>query len=130
MIGDVGVSGGRDCGCGRKSFKLAEVRGRTLGYFIKNDGSKVHSHFLVQGLFFKDWIERFQIVQEKIDDVVIYVKKRPDAEVGAVETQDIKTQCRLLMGEECRVDIQFVDDIAPSESGKFIYTICKAATDE
>ncbi|MFI4910736.1 MAG: phenylacetate--CoA ligase family protein [Sedimentisphaeraceae bacterium JB056] len=124
-IGDVGVNGGSKCQCGRNTFKLGAVKGRTLGYFIKPDGSKVHSHFIVQGLFFRDWIERFQIVQEKLDYVVIYIKKRGGVEFDQGDIEEIKTQSRLLLGQQCRIDIDFVSDISRSESGKFLYTICK-----
>ncbi|MBA7482811.1 hypothetical protein ES707_18310 [subsurface metagenome] len=69
-IGDAAVAGGNRCRCGRNTFKIEKILGRTLGFFKKPDGSLAHSHFIVQALFFRPWIKRFQIVQDAIDHIL------------------------------------------------------------
>ncbi len=124
-IGDVAVSGGSGCGCGRGGFKLQEVKGRTLGYFVRGDGSLAHSHFIVQALFFHYWIERFQVVQDSIDRICINIKKRSDCQAAQNDIEQIKQKCRAFMGQGCEVELKFVDSIEPTASGKYLYTICK-----
>ena len=81
-IGDVAVPGGYECACGRNTFQLKKVMGRTLGYFRKGDGSLVHSHFIVQALFFREWIRKFQVIQDQLDRVLIRVELRGGQEAA------------------------------------------------
>ncbi len=124
-IGDVAVAGRNDCPCGRKTLVLDSVIGRTLGYFKKADGYLAHSHFIVQALFFRDWIKRFQVVQELFDKIVIRVELKKDAKPDQEELDDIVRKIQMVMGQDCCVLFDFVEKIEPSPSGKFIYTICK-----
>jgi phenylacetate-CoA ligase len=124
-IGDVAVAGGWGCDCGRNSMLLKKVVGRTLGYFKKADGSLAHSHFLVQALFFRDWIKRFQIIQDEIDHVLIKVQLNENAEADKSDIEDITKKTKILMGESCNVDFDFVEEISRTASGKFVYTLCK-----
>jgi len=124
-IGDVAVPGGNECPCGRKTFQLKKVLGRTLGYFKKADGSLAHSHFLVQALFFRDWIKRFQIVQDAINHVIIKIQKNDSTRTADEELAYIVEKTKILMGRDCEVEFQFVDEITRASSGKFVYTLCK-----
>ncbi len=123
-IGDVAVLGAADCPCGRGTPLLRKVVGRTLGYFRKADSSLVHSHFLVQALFFRDWIKRFQIIQECIGRIVIRVQITEGMQPNREDMDDIIKKTKMLMGQECQVDFDFVDEIKRSPSGKFVYTVC------
>jgi len=124
-IGDVAVAGGWHCDCGRNTFQLKEVVGRTLGYFKMRDGSLVHSHFIVQALFFRGWIKRFQIVQDQIDHILIRVELREDQRQVDEDIADITRKTKMLMGANCKVEFDFVDSIMPTASGKYVYTLCK-----
>ncbi len=124
-IGDVAVSGDCDCPCGRNTFKLKEIIGRTLGYFKQRDGSLVHSHFIVQMLFFRNWIKRFQVVQDRYDHILIRVELRSGKQAPESDLKDIITKTKMLMGQSCQVDIEFVDEISRTASGKYVYTLCR-----
>jgi phenylacetate-CoA ligase len=124
-IGDVAVAGGWGCDCGRNTMLLKKVVGRTLGYFKKADGSLAHSHFIVQAVFFRNWIKRFQIIQDEIDHVLIKVQLNENTEANKSDIEDITKKTKILMGESCKVDFDFVDEIHRSASGKFVYTLCK-----
>jgi phenylacetate-CoA ligase len=124
-IGDVAITGGWGCDCGRNSMLLKKVVGRTLGYFKKADGSLAHSHFLVQALFFRDWIKRFQIIQDEINHVLIKVQLNDNAHADQSDLEDIVRKTKILMGESCNVDFEYVQDIERTPSGKFVYTLCK-----
>lgn len=124
-IGDVAIAGGWDCPCGRHTFLLKELSGRTLGFYKKEDGSLVHSHFLVQSLFFRDWIKRFQIIQDEYNHILINIELRTDKKPDEEDIKDITKKTKLLMGDNCAVDFQFVDCISRTASGKYVYTLCK-----
>lgn len=123
-IGDVAISAGySECNCGRNFFSLEKILGRTLGYFKKRDGSLIHSHFIVQRLFFKKWIKRFQIVQDGFEHIVIRIEK--SGEPSRKELEDIIYKTKILMGKDCKVEFEFVNEIEPSKSGKYLYTVCE-----
>ncbi len=124
-IGDVAVGGGYECKCGRNTFLLEKVLGRTLGYFKKADGSLAHSHFIVQALFFRDWIKVFQVIQDEIDHILIKVQLNAGAVPPQGDIDDITGKIKLLMGDSCAVDFEFVDNISRTASGKYVYTLCK-----
>lgn len=122
-IGDVAIGGGYGCQCRRNTFLLKRVVGRTLGYFKKPDGSLAHSHFIVQALFFRDWIKRFQIVQDEIEHVLIKIELQENVRPPEEDIEDITRKTKILMGETCKVDFDFVDNISRTTSGKYMYTI-------
>ena len=124
-IGDVAVPGGHRCACGRNTFQLRKVMGRTLGYFRKADRSLVHSHFIVQALFFRDWIKKFQAIQDALDHVLIRVELSSGHVAPKEDIDDIVTKTKILMGQSCRVDFDFVESIGRAASGKYLYTICE-----
>ena len=124
-IGDVAVGGSSNCPCGRKTPVLDSVIGRTLGYFKKADGTRVHSHFIVQALFFRTWIRRFQVIQEAFDKVVILMELKDGVGPNENDLADIRAKTQVIMGSQCVIEIRIVDKIKHSQSGKFVYTLCK-----
>lgn len=124
-IGDVAIAGGNKCGCGRNTFLLKEVLGRTLGYFKKSDGSLTHSHFIVQALFLRDWIKRFQIIQDRIDHILIRVELYEHREPYKEDIEDITRKTKIIMGASCKVDFDFVESMERTQSRKYLYTVCK-----
>lgn len=124
-IGDVAIAGGHKCGCGRNTFLLKEVLGRTLGYFKKSDGSLAHSHFIVQALFLRDWIKRFQIIQDRIDHILIRVELYEHREPYKEDIEDITRKTKIIMGASCKVDFDFVESMERTQSRKYLYTVCK-----
>lgn len=120
-LGDVAVSSGySECSCGKNYFSLEKILGRTLGYFKKRDGSLIHSHFIVQRMFFKSWIKRFQIGQDDFEHIIIRIEK--SGEPSRNELEDIINKTKILMGKDCKVEFGFVDEIKPTKSGKYLYT--------
>jgi phenylacetate-CoA ligase len=125
-IGDMGIWADRECTCGRGLPLLETVTGRTMDYFVTKEGKIVPSEFFIHLLgvvLNSGWVKKTQIIQEDYDYVkvnfVTYMK--PSDEV----LKDIEAKIRFVMGESCKVEFEFVDDIPPSSSGKYRYTINK-----
>jgi phenylacetate-CoA ligase len=124
-IGDIAEAGGNRCSCGRNTFQLKKVLGRTLGYFKKSDGSLAHSHFIVQALFFRGWLKRFQVIQDRIGHIVIKLEPHKEGNVPEDDLKNITSKTKILMGEDCEVEYDIVDKIERSPSGKYVYTLCQ-----
>ena len=56
------------------------------------------------------------------------MRRKDLADVGGAETaglDEIVQKVRVAMGNDCNVAFEFVDDIEPSASGKYRFTISK-----
>lgn len=130
-IGDLASWTGRPCSCGRPWPLLAGVDGRTADFFYASDGSKFYPGVIHAVFFYRDWIKRFQAVQEALDHVVVSILPRPGQEPDPVrlkqEMGEIRTSLEAMLGKEIRVDVVLVDDIPPSPSGKFAHLVSKVA---
>jgi phenylacetate-CoA ligase len=128
-IGDMGAWAEQTCTCGRAWPLLKEVSGRITDNFITKGGTLVYGAFFRHLLFFRDWIVRYQIIQEDYDLIrILIVPHEPNGmpvEFHDREVKDITEKIRLVMGQSCHVDFDFVDDIVPLPSGKYRYTISK-----
>ena len=121
-IGDRGaMAPAHTCACGRGGQILARVSGRSVDVFLKRDGTHVDGVYFFHMLRSRDWVRKFQIVQADYERVVFRVALQSDSVPH--ELEEIRRETRLVMGPDCAVDFEFVEDIAPSSSGKFRFTI-------
>jgi len=122
-IGDRGVlSRSESCVCGRHGQILERITDRNVEMFRKRDGTLVDGLFFNHFLYYKDWVKKFQVVQKDYERVVFKIQ-RTNKEYQEAELEEIREKTRVVMGEECEVTFEFVDDIPPSRSGKYSYTI-------
>lgn len=120
-IGDTGVMGECDYSCGYNLDVLEKVTGRVTDHFIRRDGSLFHGQYFGFMFYFTPWVKRFQFVQKDYDWVKVYIELAGEKDQAKLD--DITAKVRLVLGDECRVEFEFVDEIKPSPSGKYLYTI-------
>jgi len=122
-IGDRGVLSRSDsCACGRQGQILEKITGRNVEMFRKRDGTLVDGLFFNHFLYYKEWVLKFQVVQKDYERIVFKIQPTNKA-YESWELEEIREKTRVVMGDECEVTFEFVDDIPPSRSGKFSYTI-------
>ncbi len=127
--GDRGVMGARRCECGRVYPFLERVIGRTGACFVRRDGTVIIPEFFVQLLAWEidsPDIRKFQVVQEDVDRITVRMVPQPGRD-GYSEDDRISIRRRVSEGMNAPVDVDFVvvDDIPPSQSGKYHFTISK-----
>jgi phenylacetate-CoA ligase len=97
---------------------LGDITGRTLDSFRKRDATVITPNYFTQLLYFRPWINKFQVVQKDYEHIVYrFVKTGFDC--PQQELNELLAKTRLVMGEGCRVDFEFVSDIPVSGSGKY-----------
>ncbi|MHC4281069.1 MAG: phenylacetate--CoA ligase family protein, partial [Planctomycetota bacterium] len=119
-IGDTGCFSNKMCSCGRGFPLLKEVTGRVFAHFLKKDGSVIHSQFFVALFFFKPWVREFKVVQKDYELIEILVALEQEVDQGDVEV--ITGKIKEVMGQNCKVEFKFVDEVPPTDSGKYLYT--------
>lgn len=122
-IGDTAIRGPDTCGCGQLLPTLKKITGRITDHFKLKNGTHVPAEFFIHLLGVecnKGEIKKFQVIQEdynKIRIAVVINNKIPDD-----YTQDIDEKIRVVMGPECEITWNFVDDIPKTKTGKYLFT--------
>jgi phenylacetate-CoA ligase len=118
-IGDLAVRGPDRASCGHPLPTLSRITGRTIDAFVKRNGEIVPGEALALTIYEEPWIKQFQLVQEDYAKVRILVvlQDRFDENRKA----DIERQIRFLLGAECTVLWDFVEEVPTTPQGKYRY---------
>lgn len=122
-IGDIGVLSERSCPCGRNLPLLEKVKGRIWDVIVGANGNRiVGSLWIIKGI---DGIEQYQVVQENRREIIFNMIPGPG--FGEIEKSELVRRIREKCGEEMSVNIELVDEIPPTESGKHRYIISRVS---
>lgn len=127
-IGDMGSWAEGDCTCGRAWPRLREVSGRVMDAIICANGDSVTPTYFIRLMRLgnlTDQIDKFQVIQESVKHITISIVAKHKSEQLGKSLVDVKEKIKLVMGDDCQVEFNFVDDIPPSPSGKYRYVISK-----
>ena len=122
QIGDLAVPAENEqCSCGRGLPSIKKVVGRDVNIFKTKDGTLIDGEYFTHLIYFKDWIQKFQVVQKQFDLIKLHVVLND--EKSESDMKEIVDKIKIVMGQDCKVVFEFVDDIEPLKSGKYLYTI-------
>jgi phenylacetate-CoA ligase len=118
-IGDVAVQGSAQCECGAPFGTIESVQGRMLDMFPLPDGRVVHPYYLSETLIMDDpdWIENFQLTQERMDSVTMRIVARAEPTEGRLAS--LRAHGAELLGAGVRFELLVVDSIPSELSGKY-----------
>ncbi|WP_217178706.1 phenylacetate--CoA ligase family protein [Methanofollis liminatans] len=119
-IGDTAILGPDVCFCGNLLPTLKKIVGRVTDHFVLKDGTTIHGEYFTHLFYLKDWIEMFQVIQEDYKTIRILIVI--SSERNQKDQKDIESKIKLVMGSECKVIWDIVDDIPKTSSGKYLYT--------
>lgn len=122
-IGDAAVLGSKKCKCGNMLPTLEKVAGRVEEQFVREDGGIVIGYFFVHLLGVvrnKGHIKKFQVIQEDYKRIKILII--PEGVMDKLEKKSIEDKIRAVMGKDCKIIWDFVEDIPKTKSGKYLYT--------
>jgi len=127
QIGDRGVlSAGSNCLCGRQGQILEKISGRNVDVFKTRDGTLLDGEYFTHLLYFRPWVSKFQVIQKSYSSILFKIKQSEHC-YEPEELTDIMSKARVVMGKDCLVDFEFVDDIPNSASGKYRYTLSEVS---
>ncbi len=122
-IGDLGVLAPQENSSRKYPGQVLEdVLGRITDLFQTKDGTPVPGYYFIMLLFFKTWIRQYQVIQKDYEHFVFKIIPS-DEPPRQEDLEEIERRTRHMFGEDCKVEIEFVDEIQPCASGKFRYTI-------
>jgi phenylacetate-CoA ligase len=124
-IGDLGVATSKSCSCGRGLPLIADVVGRSLDVIRTPEGKVIPGEFFPH--LMKDFtdIYRFQVIQEKID--LLVVKLAPVSELSETTKKRIDSEVRSVVGPSMVINFEIVSDMPLTATGKYRVTISHVA---
>lgn len=109
------------CGCGRGSKLLKEVMGRTVDVLLTPEGRHIHGYFLL--FIFWDYgkgIKEYQVIQEKIDKLVIKLVVWEDFDEKQL---DVIREIIKRKSSGWEVEFRLIDEIERTRAGKYKFII-------
>ena len=119
-IGDIAALGPEKCKCGNVLPTLKKITGRITDHFVKEDGTIIHGEYFTHLFYLKDWVKAFQVIQEDFKRIKILVVLKEN--INEQEKEDIEDKIKLIMGEDCKISWEFVEEIPTTPQGKYLYT--------
>jgi len=111
--------------CGWEGDIIEKVIGRSHDVLKNVNGDIIYGGFLTSLLYFREWLKKFQIVQEKETLLTFKVVLAEDVKsIPEFDKKEIVDSINKVF-PNCDVDWQVVDDIVYDKSGKFRYIISK-----
>jgi phenylacetate-CoA ligase len=120
-IGDMAIASDRTCFCRRGLPMLEDVIGRSLDMIKTPEGRFVPGEFFPHLMKEFNWIKQFQVIQESLDNLAIKIVKNGLSDNGQLNF--LQDEIKRVLGQRMNIDIQFVDEIPLTKSGKFRVTI-------
>jgi phenylacetate-CoA ligase len=120
-IEDVGVPEDRPCACGRGLPLIRSLQGRSSEILRLPNGRLVPLGYWVVLFETVSGVEQYQVVQNTLNRLTVKIIKNPSFTQG--DLTHIATNLRRLGGEELDYEIQMVDAIPVSASGKRRFVI-------
>ena len=131
-LGDRAVRGPAPCPCGQPFSTLERIRGRAVDYLRLPGGRLVHHYNIMSPAMrragVRQWIARYQIVQEREDLVVLRLALLDTAR--REEFERLREEVRAVVGPGVEVRLEFVDELAFEPSGKFRLATSKVVAPE
>ena len=130
-IGDMAIVSDRPCSCSRGLPMIEDVIGRSLDMIKTPEGRLVAGEFFPHLMRLFKGIKQFQVIQKKVDSIIIKIVK--DDLFDNRRLEFVQHEIRNVLGQNINIDIQFVDEIPLTATGKFRVTISEISqitTDE
>ncbi|HRN61941.1 MAG TPA: phenylacetate--CoA ligase family protein, partial [Luteimonas sp.] len=122
--GDVATRSQRWHSAGRRGLpRLERIDGRRLDAIRTTDGRVLPGEFFPHMLKDVAGVRRFQVVQESLDRFTL--KLVAGAEFGAAQEAYVRREVAKVLGDDASLDLQCVDDIPLTASGKFRVTVSR-----
>jgi phenylacetate-CoA ligase len=128
-VGDMGAISRERCHCGRGLASLVSLTGRMADYFIHPDGSRISGISLVEKtLTAIDGLEELQLIQETRR--LIRARAIARSTVERQVADEIRRVLTVTFTDEITVDVEFIDRLDQSPSGKYRFAICRVRDED
>jgi phenylacetate-CoA ligase len=115
------------CPCGRGTRRLGVVTGRTTDFFRGRDGNYIAGPSLTLLFYGVQSIERYQLIQHDYDRYELKIVPTQQYDDGEIDR--LLKRIRTYLGEQADFDVRRVEEIPPTEQGKYRFIVCNMKGD-
>lgn len=124
QVEDMAQLAKQSCSCGRCGMQLSKITGRVADFLHKSDGSLVAGVSVVERTLTEvPGISQMQLVQHQLDYFEVNLVAAPSFNGKAAA--DLVQRLRAIFGQHCRFEINRVERLSQTSSGKYRFAICK-----
>ena len=108
----------------KSCVSLKNVTGRISDVFLKEDGSLINSYYFwdkIESSAISGWMDKMQVIQVDYKEIQIKIVKYGYRPVPEDEIKQMRKSIQKMLGADCRIDFNFVDQIEIPKSGKYQY---------
>lgn len=98
------------------------LSGKDTDMLKMKDGTLTESGYFEGLMYFKDWVKNYQVIQKSHSKIVVKIVPITSS-YPLEELEEFVEKTKILMGEDCIVDFEFVDHIETTPSGKYRFVI-------
>ena len=131
QIGDLAELGGHDCSCGRPLLTLKKILGRIGDVFKTKEGHLIEPNFwcsAFEGGRLSEDVEKYQVVYRSNESIRIRIVRRRS--YSARTEADLRGFLANNIPSSIRLEFDYVDDIKPQPSGKYLFVVNEIAQRE
>jgi phenylacetate-CoA ligase len=115
-LGDLVTRGPAPCPCGAPFSTIRMIRGRMVDYFPLPGGRVIHPYGLVLPLMRRPWIRQYQLLQERVERIVLRVVAAPCP--PRAELAEIERVAQESLGPGVQFAVALVPEIPLEPNGK------------
>jgi phenylacetate-CoA ligase len=123
-LGDIATAIDPRCPCGRGLPLIGEIQGRIQSIIVGSNGCFLPGAFFAH--FLKDYghiIKQFQVVQERLGEIDFNIVK--GTRFSEAELDKLVLVLRRHLGDELKINLNYVDSIALVRTGKHRHSVSK-----
>ena len=126
-IGDIGVPTNARCRCGRGLSMLRSVEGRDTDIVVTPERKFLVAQFFAVLFEYTEGVDQFQVVQDRLEELNIKVVK--NNRFTDADGQRVIDEVRRYAGDAMKINLEYVDYIPPTRSGKRRFVVSKVPVD-
>jgi phenylacetate-CoA ligase len=122
-IGDLGSPSDEQCSCGRCLPLMKSFKGRIFDFILTPEGNRISGEYFHCVIIEHDIksIQEFQIIQESLNKLVVYIVKNQNEKVDDVNKFINVIQQKV--GVKMKIEVEYVSSIKRTSSGKLRHVI-------
>lgn len=119
--GDVVIQEAGQCDCGRGLPLIRDIDGRRMDEIVTISGKVLSGGFFPHLMKEFGEVEKFQVIQKARDKLLLKIVLKEELDKERIDF--CLSEIRKVVGDDMKIELEFVDHIPLSSSGKFRVTI-------
>lgn len=116
-LGDYAIPTYQECSCGRAGYLIKSIEGRCDDFIKLSDNKSISPRIVVPIIESVPGVSEFQLVQEKVGEIVVYIVKMKECRDTLI-IGGINKKFKKIFGNNISVDTEIVENISRERSGK------------